>query len=140
LFGSDIFENDPKISPDGVNVAFMRRAPNAGANGFGFRIFVVAIANPLMEVNISASLGTSQLNNDALPEWVDNTTLVFTNIDSTVTFNSRTIWTMKSDGSNRKQVTLPAGYRYSDVFPFLDSSGNQKMIISAEKIGVTCTP
>ncbi len=117
----------------------MRRAPNAGANGFGFRIFVVPVAPPLTEVNISTSLGASQLNNDALPEWIDNTTLVFTNIDSTVTFNSRTIWTMKSDGSNRKQVTLPAGYRYSDVYPFLDSSGNQKIIISAEKIGAICT-
>ncbi|MES9852461.1 MAG: hypothetical protein ABW170_11580 [Candidatus Thiodiazotropha sp. L084R] len=140
LYGSDVLENDPKLSPDGNNVAFMRQAPNAGANGFGFRIFVVPVTNPQSEVNISASLGTSQLANDALPEWVDNTTLVFTNIDSTVTFNSRTIWTMKSDGSERKQVVLPEGYRYSDVYSFLDGSGNQKIIISAEKIDAICAP
>ena len=138
LFGSDVLENDPKLSPDGNNVAFMRQAPNAGANGFGFRIFVVDVTNPLGEVNISASLGASQFNNDALPEWVDNTTLVFANIDSSVTFNTRTIWTMQSDGSDRKQVDLPSGYRYSDVFPFLDGNGSQKMIISAEKIDAVC--
>lgn len=135
---TEVLENDPKISPDGVSVSFMRSVPNGGVDGFGFRIFVVPVADPLNEVNISASLGASILNNDALPEWIDNTTLVFTNIDSTTTFNTRTIWTMKSDGSERKQVVLPSGYRYSDVFPYLDSSGNQKIIISAEKINATC--
>jgi hypothetical protein len=133
-------ENDPKLSPDGNNAAFMRQAPNAGANGFGFRIFVVPVASPLNEVNISASLGATQFNNDALPEWIDNTTLVFANIDSTTTFNTRKIWVMNSDGSNRKQVILPNGYRYSDVYPFLDGSGNQKMIVSAEKIDAVCVP
>lgn len=140
LYGSDVLENDPKISPDGNSVAFMRFAPNAGGNGFGWRIFVVLVANPLSEVNISASLGATLLNNDTLPEWVDNTTLVFSNIDITTTSNTRTIWMMKSDGSDRKQVILPEGYRYSDVYPFVDGSGNQKIIISAEKIGAICAP
>jgi len=140
LIATDVLENDPKISPDGNNVAFMRQTPNAGINGFGFRIFVVSLAAPLSEVNISSSLGISQFNNDALPEWVDNTTLVFANIDSTVTFNTRTIWTMKRDGSERKQIVLPGGYRYSDVYPYQDSNGNQKIIISAEKIDAVCTP
>lgn len=138
LFDGDVSENDPKLSPDGNNVAFMRRAPNSGVNGFGWRIFVVPVANPLTETNISAALGTSLLNNDVLPEWIDNSTLVFANIDSTITFNTRTIWTMQSDGSGRKQVLLPGGFRYSDVFPFLDGGGNQKIIISAEKIGASC--
>jgi hypothetical protein len=140
LFIGDINENDPKISPDGSQVAFMRRAPNAGANGFGWRIFMVPVAGPLTEANISSSLGTSLLNNDVLPEWVDLSTLVFANIDSTLTLNTRTIWTMKSNGSGRKQVSLPSGYRYSDVYPFLDGSGMQKILVSTEKIGATCTP
>lgn len=140
LYGKDVLENDPKISPDGNNVAFMRYAPNAGINGFGWRIFVVSVANPLSEVNISASLGATLLNNDTLPEWIDNETLVFSNINITTTPYTRTIWTMKSDGSNRKQVILPEGYRYSDVYPFLDGSGNQKIIISAEKIEAICSP
>ena len=140
LLATDVMENDPKISPDGNNIAFMRQAPNSGVNGFGFRIFVVPIANPLSEANISASLGSTIANNDALPEWVDNTTLVFSNIDSTVTFNTRTIWTMKSDGTGRKQISLPTGYRYSDIIPFLSGSGNQKIIVSAEKIDAICAP
>ena len=111
-----------------------------GENGFGFRIFVVSVSDPLNEVNISASLGTTLLNNDTLPEWVDNTTLVFSNIDITTPSIIRTIWTMKSDGSDRKQVILPEGYKYSDVYPFLDANGNQKIVISAEKIDENCTP
>ena len=140
LFLGDINENDPNLSPDGTQVAFMRRAPNSGANGFGWRIFVVPVANPLTETNISASLGATLLNNDVLPEWVDFDTLVFANIDSTTTFNHRTIWTMQSDGGGRKQVSLPDGYRYSDVFPFLDENGRQKIVVSAEKIGARCAP
>ena len=138
LYFGDINENDPKISPDGNNVAFMRRAANSGVNGFGWRIFVVPVASPLTEVNISSSLGTSLLNNDVLPEWIDNNTLVFANIDSTVDLNTRTVWVMKSDGTERKQVSLPDGYRYSDVYPFIDVNGDQKIIISAEKIGASC--
>jgi hypothetical protein len=140
LYDDDVMENDPKLSPDGTNVAFMRRAPNSGVNGFGWRIFVVPVASPLSEENISASLGDSLLNNDALPEWVDNTTLIFVNIDSTVTFNTRTIHVMQRDGSDRRQVILPDGYRYSDVYPFRDSMGNQKFVVSAEKIDTVCAP
>jgi hypothetical protein len=140
LYNDDVMENDPKLSPDGTHVAFMRWAPNSGVNGFGWRIFVVQVTSPLSEENISASLGDSLLNNDALPEWVDNTTLVFVNIDSTVTFNTRTIHVMQRDGSGRRQVILPNGYRYSDVYPFRDDQGNQKLLISAEKIDTVCAP
>ena len=142
LYGSDVMENDPKLSPDGAQVAFMRRAPNAGANGFGWRIFMVDTASPhsLDEVNISpASFGSSLLVNDVLPEWVDNSTLVFSFIDVSGSTHTRTLWTMQSDGTGRKQIQLPAGYRYSDVFPFLDGSGNQKMVISAEKVSASCS-
>lgn len=140
LFGSDVMENDPKLSPDGSQVAFMRRAPNSGVNGFGWRIFVVDTAEPhlLDEVNISSSLSSSLLTNDVLPEWVDNSTLVFSYIDVTGSTHTRTLWTMQSDGTGRKQIQLPDAYRYSDVFPFLDGSGNQKIVISAEKISASC--
>ncbi len=140
LYGNDVLENDPKISPSGDYVTFMRRAPNAGITGFGWRIFVVPVASPLTESNISGSLGASLLNNDVLPEWIDNTSLVFSNIDSSVTFNTRTLWTMQRDGSGRKKIILPDGYRYSDVYPFLDATGKQKIIISAEKINGKCVP
>ena len=140
LYGNDVMENDPKLSPDGSQVAFMRYAPNSGANGFGWRIFMVPVASPLTEVNISPSLGISLLLHDTLPEWVDNSTLVFSLIAVTANSVARTIWAMQSNGSGRKQVVLPAGYRYSDVFPFRDGSGNQKIVVSAEKISAACTP
>jgi hypothetical protein len=45
---------------------------------------------------------------------------------------------MKSDGTQRTKISLPAGYRYSDVFPFTDGTGKQRLVISAEKINATC--
>jgi hypothetical protein len=142
LYNNDIMENDPKLSPDGTHVAFMRMAPNAGLSGFGWRIFVVPVAEAdrLSEENISASLGDSLLNNDTLPEWVDNTTLIFSNIDLTGTIYTRTIHVIQRDGSDRRQVILPDGYRYSDVYPFFDDHGNQKLVVSAEKIDAVCAP
>ena len=138
LYGDDVAENDAKLSPDGSMVAFMRRAPNAGANGFGWRIFVVPVASPLAEVNISSSLGSSLLSNDVLPEWVDNTTLVFGTIDINTTPYTRDVYVMQSNGTGRKQVLLPAGYRYSDVYPYVDGMNQQKLVISAEKIAASC--
>lgn len=136
LYNGDIFENDPKLAPDGSKVAFMRRAPNAGANGFGWRIYIVNVADPLNEVDIS-NLGNSQITNDVLPEWVDNNRLIFANIDSTTSFNQRTLWTMQSDGSERKQIILPEGFRYSDVYPY-EVGGITRLVISAEKINTNC--
>ena len=138
---ANIMENDPKISPDGTKVAFMRQAQSSGLNGFGWHIFVVPVATPLSEVDISYSyLGSNTLKNDVLPEWVDNTTLIFSTIEivsaSDITKN---VYTMKSDGTQRAKITLPDGFRYSDVFPYVDSSGKKRMILSAEKISATCT-
>lgn len=139
---SNIMENDPKFSPDGSKVAFMRQAPNSGANGFGWHIFVVPVSSPQNEVDISYShIGADLLKNDVLPEWIDNTTLLFSTIEITSsTVFAKNVYTMKSDGTQRTKITLPEGYRYSDVFPFTNSLGVQQMIISAEKIGASCTP
>jgi hypothetical protein len=49
------------------------------------------------------------------------------------------VYTMKSDGTQRTKISLPAGFNYSDVFPFVDGSGKQRMVISAEKVGATCS-
>jgi Tol biopolymer transport system component len=137
---TNIMENDPKVSPDGSKVAFMRQAPEAGANGHGFHIFVVPVASPLNEVDISYSaIGADVLLNDALPEWIDNNTMVFSTIEIVSATNySKNVYTMKSDGTQRTKISLPAGYRYSDVFPFTDGTGKQRLVISAEKINATC--
>ncbi len=138
---ANIMENDPKISPDGTKVAFMRQAQSSGVNGFGWHIFVVPVATPLSEVDISYSyLGSDTLKNDVLPEWVDNTTLIFSTIEivsaSDITKN---VYTMKFDGTQRAKIALPDGFRYSDVFLYVDNSGKKRMILSAEKINATCT-
>ncbi|MEQ1721627.1 MAG: hypothetical protein ABL930_00535 [Pseudobdellovibrio sp.] len=137
---SNIDENDPKISPDGTKVAFMRRAKDSGANGFGFHIFVVPVASPLSEVDISYStIGADISKNEVLPEWINNDTLVFSTIDIITSTNyTKEVYTMKSDGTLRTKIPLPSGFKYSDVFPFVDGTGKQRLVISAEKIGATC--
>lgn len=137
---ANIMENDPKISPDGTKVAFMRRAQSSGVNKFGWHIFIVPIASPLNEVDISySSLGSDTNKNDVLPEWISDTKLIFSTIEivSSTQFE-KNVYTMNVDGSNRTKVLLPEGFRYADVFPFVDSSGKSRMILSAEKIGANC--
>ncbi len=137
LYGNDVFENDPKISPDGDKVAFMRIAPKSGADGFGWHIFIVTIADPLNETDISmADLGSNTNVHDTLPEWINNDTLVISQMDQDT--DTREIYTMNDDGSNRTKVNLPDGYRYADVFPFTRSNGETKLLISAEKISADC--
>lgn len=139
---ANIMENDPKISPDGTKVAFMRRAPSSGANSFGWHIFVVPVASPLAEVDISYShIGSDLFKNDVLPEWISSTKLIFSTIDivSSTVFNKK-VYTMNADGTDRQQISLPEGFRYADVFPYVDADGNSKMILSAEKIDASCSP
>ena len=143
----NIMENDPKISPDGLNVAFMRQAPASGADGFGWHIFVVPVKNPLpvedplSETDLSyTDLRSDIKKNEGLPEWLDNDTLIFSSIEITSLSDfAKNVYTMEIDGTKKTKIPLPAGFRYSDVFPFTDGNGKQRMILSAEKIGATCT-
>lgn len=139
---SNIMENDPKVSPDGSKVAFMRQAPESGTNGFGWHIFVVPVASPQNEVDISYSaLGSDVLKNDVLPEWVSNSQLIFSTIEIVSASNfTKEVYTMSADGTGRAKISLPTGFRYADVFPFVDSGGKSRIILSAEKIGAVCTP
>ncbi len=139
---ANIMENDPKISPDGTKVAFMRQAPDSGGNRFGWHIFVVPVASPLGETDISYShLGSNLFKNDVLPEWIDDTTLIFSTIELSVGAETiKNVYTMKSDGSQRTKISLPSGFRYSDVFPFTDANGKKRMILSAEKLDAVCKP
>lgn len=137
---TNIMENDPKISPNGDKVVFMRQVPDIGEKGHGWNIFVISVKKPFSETNISKSaIGTSVLMNDVLPEWIDNDTLLFSTIEigknNSVT---KDVYTMKSDGTQRKKIPLPQSFRYSDVFPFVDDQGKTKIVIAAEKDGIKC--
>lgn len=138
---TNIMENDPKISPDGSKVAFMRQAPDSGANGFGWHIFVVPVSSPQNEVDISySSLGSDVLKNDVLPEWVSDSQIIFSTIEIVSSSDfTKNVYTMNPDGTNRVKISLPDGFRYADVFPFIDSTGKSRIILSAEKIGATCS-
>jgi hypothetical protein len=115
---ANIMENDPKISPDGSKVAFMRQTPSSGVNSFGWHIFVVPVASPLNEVDISYStIGSDITKNEVLPEWIDNNTLIFSTIQIISSSNIvKEVYTMKSDGTLRTKISLPTGFNYSDIF------------------------
>lgn len=137
----NIMENDPKISADGTKVAFMRRASASGTNGFGWNLFVVNIASPLSETNISwTHHGSNLFKNDVLPEWLDSDTLIFSTIEIISSTNIiKDVYTMNIDGTQRSKINLPSGFRYSDVIPFTDTSGRSRIVVSAEKIGASCS-
>ncbi len=139
---ANIMENDPKISPDGSKVAFMRQVPSSGVNGFGWHIFVVPVASPQNEVDISYStLGSDTHKNDVLPEWVSNSKIIFSTIDfGAANIVSKNVYTMNTDGTGRTKISLPDGFLYADIYPFTDSNGKSRIILSAEKIGATCIP
>jgi hypothetical protein len=139
----EIEENDPKFSPNGSKVAFMRRANQPGnPDRFGFHIFVTSVgATPGSEVDISYPvLGSDLEKNEGLPEWIDDDNLIFSTIEiANGSIKSRDVYTMNANGSQRTKIALPSGYFYSDVFPFTDSNGKARMVLAVEKIGATCS-
>ena len=133
-------ENDPKLSPNGDKIAFMRMV-NPGLL-FGWHLFVLNIAGgPGTEVDISSShIGFDLLMNDAVPEWIDNDTLVFFTIEIfSATDVRKHIYTMKDDGSQRTKIPLPQGFIYSHVASYKDATGDTRIIFAAQKESENCS-
>jgi Tol biopolymer transport system component len=115
---------DPKLSPDGSKVAFMRLYGKDG-----WRIFVVDV-NTGKETDLS---GPNQI--DTLPDWSsDGKLLLFWHIDKKA-LHKMGLYTMKPDGSDRKMIPLPRGYLHGHphFFPNRDSSPNARIIYRATK-------
>ena len=147
-------ENDPKLSPNGSQIAFMRRIDTKSTNltyEHGFHIFVTSasgVPTPGTEIDISdkyllQAQKQSLFYNDGVPEWIDETTLVF----FTLNFTNPTVpdfgleqklFTMKTDGSLRTEIPLPAGYYYSDPIPYKDAGGKTRILFAANKSSATC--
>lgn len=110
---------DPKLSPDGTKVAYMRLMGRDD-----WKIWVVDLKTG-EEKNISGdNVG------DIVPDWSsDGQLLVFSHID-TKDFRKMGLYTMKPDGSDRKLLPLPRGHVANQPQFFPNSgSGPDAMII-----------
>jgi Tol biopolymer transport system component len=115
---------DPKLSPDGNRVACMRFH-----GGEKWRI-VVADLTSGREKELTGAGGL-----DAMPEWSDDGKLIlFRHIDRKKP-REIGIWTMKPDGSDRKQVPAPRGqlHNHPIFFPGDKAGPNAKIIYVARK-------
>lgn len=113
---------DPKISPDGSKVAFMRID-----GGTGWRVMVLDLAT-----NEEKLLTPSGGAMEWLPTWSsDGKLLLFVHVD---TGKPREIglYTMTPAGENRKMIALPRGYLYghSTFFPGDGSSDSARIIFN----------
>jgi Tol biopolymer transport system component len=116
---------DPKLSPDGKYIAFMRR--------FEQNVWRVVLIDIEQE---SERILTDTRTTNAIPEWSsDGKTLIFWHVDLRNLKRSG-IYTMSSDGTNRKRIGLPKGYFYKTV-SYFPSAGQghieQKILVSAKK-------
>lgn len=115
---------DPKLSPDGRQVAFMR---NLG--GEEWRVFVVDVDTGEERL---LSHGPAM---EWLPTWSgDGKLLLFVHVDRRKLAEIG-LYTMTPDGNNRRMVPLPRGYLYghSSFFPGGDSSDQARIIFSATR-------
>lgn len=113
---------DPKLSPDGTQVAFMRLY---GKNGW--RVFTVDVATG-REHDLSGPD-----NIEGLPDWSsDGKRLLFVHYD----LGSKTptkLFTMRPDGSDRQAIPLPPGYVHGHphFFPGAREATQAKIIFQA---------
>lgn len=132
--GGSTGDTDPKFSPDGTKVVFMRRTiyEIGDLDTHNWHIYVMNASDPLSEVDISAQHFTGPLAlgyADAMPEWIDNETLLVWHLDALN--NSYEVHKMKDDGSEREKINLSEGYDYTQPSFFAKEN---KIIVSASKI------
>ena len=116
---------DPKLSPDGSRVAFMRID-----GGESWRVMVLDLANGREKLLTPA--GQTQW----LPTWSsDGRLLLYVN------FNRRRmdetgLYTMTPDGENRRRIPLPRGYFYghSNWVPNEGSSDKARIVFNAQRL------
>ena len=129
-------ENDPKLSPDGAKVAFMRYVPGRGL----WHTFVIDLATG-EEKDLSAGfIKDSKWEMEGIPEWSsDGKLLVVWHTD--LRTNERDFYTMRPDGGGRRKVPLAQfeGERYHEVkgpafFPGTGSGAEAKIIFNAKTV------
>ena len=123
-FALPVGDYDPKFSPDGKEIAFMRLMKSAD-----WRIFVVNIETG-KERNLS---GDNVF--DIVPDWSsDGRLIIFPHID-TKDLSELGLYTMKPDGSDRKIIPLPGGavLNQPQFFPNSGSGPDAKFVYQAMK-------
>lgn len=112
---------DPKLSPDGTRVAFMRID-----GGNGWRVMTLEIA-AMRETSLTPD-GAIQ----GLPAWSsEGSRLVYTNLD-TANPSQIGLFTMNADGTDRVKVPLPGGRLYSHAawFPLEGASVDARLVFT----------
>lgn len=127
---------DPKLSPDGSKVAFMRHVRGR----YLWHIFVVDVETG-EEIDLSKNyIPHGYKAADAMPEWSsDGKLLVFWNLDLE---NGRTdLYKIKPDGSEREIIPLPKEYNYKmpAFFPGEGSGNNARIIFCTRHRSIPIT-
>lgn len=105
---------DPKLSPDGTRVAFMRMMPGGAWHTF------VADAKTGREQDLTARVHSGM---DGVPEWSsDGRLLIFWHVDPK-NLPETGVYTMLPDGSERRMLALPRGYLHGGP-GFLPGAGS----------------
>lgn len=124
LLGVKMFGDfDPKISPDGQRIAFMRCKGSQDPLAGDWRIYVIELATG-KEKCLSSAAG------DMCPDWsADGKHLVFTHVESNV--KKIGLYRMRADGTNRQLLPLPRGCvpNQASYFP----GSNERIIYQAAK-------
>lgn len=116
---------DPKLSPDGSKVAFMRYF---GDDNWHIMVLDVQTGK---ERDLSEAVTT-----DGVPEWSgDGKLVIFFHVDKK-NHSKIGIYTVKPDGSGRKKVPLPPGLFYTTpaFFPGSGSGPDARIILSASRV------
>lgn len=129
-----IGDNDPKLSPDGSKVAFLRQVKE----GAFFHAVIVDV-NTKEEKDLSEGYLPEDVRAafDGPPEWSsDGALLIFPHILVDKEKALSELHIIKPDGSGRGRVPLPREYVYfhTAFFPGEGSDENTRIIFSATKI------
>jgi len=123
-------EFDPKISPDMSKVAFMRFGKKGGT---GDVYIIVTDIKTGVEKNLSVQ---GKGNLDAMPEWSsDGKLLVFWHLNWNNALRTIGIYTIRPNGSERRKISLPKYYWYTQpsFFPGTGSGKDAKIIFSVRR-------
>ncbi len=130
LFSPGLYGDfDPKLSPDGTKVAFMRIA-----GGTSWRVVVLDL-----KTNEERLLTPKELTQKGVMQWLptwssDGRLLLYMHVD-TSKLPETGLYTMTPDGQDRRMVPLPRGYMYghSTFFPGDGSSSRARIIFTATR-------